>query len=69
MVEQLKAKYGDDNVAVEWLPYLLRPDMPEDGQPPPAYVRQKRDQFEGRLKAMAGPAKAGTPNGWAQVLT
>jgi predicted DsbA family dithiol-disulfide isomerase len=27
--------------------------MPEEGQPLPAYVQQKRDQFEGRLKAMA----------------
>jgi predicted DsbA family dithiol-disulfide isomerase len=53
VVEQIKAEYGKDNVEVEWLPYLLRPHMPEEGQPLPAYVQQKRDQFEGRLKAMA----------------
>lgn len=59
MVEQIKSEYGVDNVKVEWLPYLLRPDMPEDGQPLPAYVQAKRDQFEGRLKAMA--ASGGLP--------
>ncbi len=53
MVEQIKAEYGKDNVAVEWLPYLLRPDMPEQGQPLPSYVQQKRDQTEPRLKQMA----------------
>lgn len=52
MVEQLRQEHGD-NLKVEWLPYLLRPDMPEEGQPLPAYVQQKRDVFEGRLKAMA----------------
>ncbi len=52
MVEQLKQEHGD-NLNVEWLPYLLRPDMPEEGQPLPEYVQQKRDMFEGRLKAMA----------------
>lgn len=53
MVEQIKAEYGRDNVEVEWLPYLLRPDMPEQGQPLPSYVQQKRGQTEPRLKQMA----------------
>jgi predicted DsbA family dithiol-disulfide isomerase len=53
VVEQLKAEYGKDNVEVEWLPYLLRPSMPEGGEPLPEYVQQKRGQLEGRLKQMA----------------
>jgi len=52
VVEQLKQEHGG-NLSVEWLPFLLRPDMPEEGQPLPAYVQEKRDQFEGRLKVMA----------------
>ena len=53
MVEQIKAEYGEENVEVEWLPYLLRPNMPAEGEPLPEYVQQKRGVLEGRLKQMA----------------
>lgn len=53
MVEQIKAEYGKENVEVEWLPYLLRPDMPAEGAPLPEYVKQKGAQLGGRLKQMA----------------
>lgn len=53
MVEQIKAEYGKDNVEVEWLPYLLRPNMAPEGEPLPDYVQQKRGVLEGRLKQMA----------------
>ncbi len=58
MVEQLKQQHGK-NLNVEWLPYLLRPDMPEEGMPLPEYVQQKRVQLEGRLQQMA--AAGGLP--------
>lgn len=53
MVEQIKAEYGKENVEVEWLPYLLRPEMPAEGEPLPEYVKQKGAQLGGRLKEMA----------------
>jgi predicted DsbA family dithiol-disulfide isomerase len=53
VVEQIKAEYGAENVDVEWLPYLLRPNMPAEGEPLPEYVQQKRGVLEGRLKQMA----------------
>jgi predicted DsbA family dithiol-disulfide isomerase len=53
VVEQLKAEYGKENVEVEWLPYLLRPEMPAEGEPLPAYVIEKSAQLGGRLKEMA----------------
>ena len=52
MVDQLKQEHGD-NLKVEWLPYLLRPDMPDDGMPLPAYVQQKRGVLEERMKQLA----------------
>ncbi len=59
VVEQIKAEYGEDNVEVEWLPYLLRPDMPEEGAPLPEHVQQKRDSVEPRLRQIA--ATGGLP--------
>jgi predicted DsbA family dithiol-disulfide isomerase len=50
VVDQVKAEY---DVEVEWLPFLLRPDMPEEGQAVPAAIKAKRAQSEGRLKQMA----------------
>ena len=35
MVEQIKAEYGEENVEVEWLPYLLRPNMRIDAEDEP----------------------------------
>jgi predicted DsbA family dithiol-disulfide isomerase len=53
VVEQIKAEYGKERVEVEWLPYLLRPEMPAEGEPLPAYVIEKSAQLGGRLKEMA----------------
>jgi predicted DsbA family dithiol-disulfide isomerase len=53
VVEQIKAEYGEENVEVEWLPYLLRPNMPAEGEPLPEYVKEKSAQLGGRLKQMA----------------
>jgi predicted DsbA family dithiol-disulfide isomerase len=53
VVEKIKAEYGEENIEVEWLPYLLRPEMPAEGEPLPAYVIEKSAQLGGRLKDMA----------------
>ena len=50
MVDQVQKEYG---AQVEWLPYLLRPDMPEGGQEVPQYIRAKAAQSGDRLKRMA----------------
>jgi predicted DsbA family dithiol-disulfide isomerase len=50
VVEKLKQEHA---VEVDWLPYLLRPDMPAEGTPVPEYIRAKRGSTGDRLKQMA----------------
>jgi predicted DsbA family dithiol-disulfide isomerase len=50
VVEQLKSEF---EVQVEWLPFLLRPDMPEQGEPLPPAIRAKAEQSHSRLKQLA----------------
>jgi predicted DsbA family dithiol-disulfide isomerase len=52
VVERLKTEYGA-GVHVEWLPFLLRPDMPEEGEELPANIRAKAAQSFARLQQMA----------------
>lgn len=53
MVEKLSTEHA---ATVQWLPYLLRPDMPEQGQAVPAAVRVKAGQVGSRLKQLAQAA-------------
>ena len=50
MVEKLKAEHGAE---VEWRPFYLRPDTPEEGMELPAYVRARYAGTQERLKQMA----------------
>ena len=50
MVEKLKAEHGAE---VEWRPFFLRPDTPEEGMELPAYVRSRMAGAQERLKQMA----------------
>jgi predicted DsbA family dithiol-disulfide isomerase len=50
VVDQVQKEYG---AQIEWLPFLLRPDMPEGGQEVPAHIRAKVAQSGDRLKRMA----------------
>jgi predicted DsbA family dithiol-disulfide isomerase len=50
VVERLKAEHG---AHVEWLPFLLRPDMPPEGRELPPAIRARAEQAGSRLKQMA----------------
>jgi predicted DsbA family dithiol-disulfide isomerase len=50
VVERLKAEHG---AHVEWLPFLLRPDMPPEGREVPQAIRARAEQAGSRLKQMA----------------
>ena len=51
MVERLKEEY---NVDVEWRPFYLRPDTPEEGMELPDYIKRARTNgSEQRLASMA----------------
>jgi predicted DsbA family dithiol-disulfide isomerase len=50
VVDQLIERH---DAQVEWLPFLLRPDMPETGEELPAAIRAKAQVVGGRLKQMA----------------
>lgn len=46
----MKREFGAE---IEWLPFLLRPDMPEEGRELPASIRARAAQSGDRLKQMA----------------
>ena len=50
MVEKLEKENG---AQVEWKPFYLRPDTPEEGMELPAYVRSRMAGTQDRLKQMA----------------
>ncbi len=50
MVDQVKREYG---AQIEWLPFLLRPDMPPEGNAVPASVKARAAQSGDRLRHMA----------------
>ncbi len=50
MAEKLKAEHGAE---VEWRPFYLRPDTPEEGMELPAYVRSRMAGTQERLRQMA----------------
>jgi len=49
-VEKLRETW---DFAIEWKPYLLRPDTPEEGLPLPAYIREKMADPDNPLTARA----------------
>lgn len=50
MVEQVKNEFG---AQIEWMPFLLRPNMPEAGEDIPAYIKAKKSQTGDRLHHLA----------------
>jgi predicted DsbA family dithiol-disulfide isomerase len=50
VVEQVKNEFGAE---IEWLPFLLRPNMPEAGEDIPAYIKAKKSQTGDRLRQLA----------------
>jgi predicted DsbA family dithiol-disulfide isomerase len=50
VVEQLKSEYG---AQVEWLPFLLRPNLPEQGEELPSAIRARSAQSRSRLEQLA----------------
>lgn len=52
-VEKLRKEY---DVQVDWRPFFLRPDAPDEGWPLPAYVRERAKDPNNPLKARAAAA-------------
>ena len=51
MVERLEQEYDVD---VRWMPFELRPGLPEEGEPLPASIRARIDAPDNPLRKMAG---------------